>query len=145
MAQGRAGFVFEGPWGKGLFRDLSGGKMTTAADGDVWVAPMPAAPDGSRRTIGNPHVITISAKSPEKKLAADFIRYVIFDPEFTQLYYAQVFVEELANTTDNPIKSAKFYAIMDEVAPALQAILQGGDIEQELTAADRKIERLLRR
>jgi hypothetical protein len=44
-----------------------------------------------------------------------------------------------------PIKSAKFYAVMDEIAPALQAIIQGGDIEQELDKADRKIKRILAR
>ena len=60
MAAGRAGFIFEGPWGRGLFDNLSGGKIKTAADGDIWVAPMPADPSGKRRTIGNPHQITIS-------------------------------------------------------------------------------------
>lgn len=169
MAAGRAGFIFEGPWGRGLFANLSGGAMTTAADGDIWVAPMPQDADGNRRTIGNTHQITISAGSDNKELAAEFIRYVIFDPEFTDAYfeaseqlstanlelltsgkmgadaYTQVFVDVLEHTTDVPIKSAKFYAVMDEVVPALQSIIQGGDIESELAAVDRKIERLLSR
>lgn len=169
MAAGRAGFIFEGPWGRGLFSNLSGGAMTTAPDGDIWVAPMPKDPDGNRRTIGNTHQITISAGSQHKDLAAEFVRYVVFDPEFTDAYfeasqqlstasmklltsgkmgddaYTQVFVNVLDHTYDVPIKSPKFYAVLDEVVPALQSIIQGGDIESELVAADRKIARLLAR
>lgn len=169
MAQGRAGFIFEGPWGRGLFDNLSGGEMVTAADGDVWVAPMPQGPDGTSRTIGNPHEITISAGSENKDLAADFIRFVIFDPALTDEYfraskqlstgdmelltsgnmgadaYTQIFVDALPETNDNPIKSSKFYAVMDDLVVALQAIIQGGDIESELSNADRKIQRTMRR
>ncbi len=169
MASGRAGFIFEGPWGRGLFRNLSGGKATTAQDGDIWVAPMPADPNGKRRTIGNPHEITISKGSKHKQLAADFIRYVIFDPEFTDMYfkasgqlstsdmklltsgdmgadaYTQLFVQQLGNTIDNPFKSPKFYAVMDDVVTALQAIIQGGDVASQLASADRRITRTMSR
>lgn len=169
MAAGRAGFVFEGPWGRGLFDNLSGGKLTTAPDGDVWVAPVPADPSGKRRTIGNPHHITISKASEEKKLAAEFIRYVIFDPGFTDAYfvaseqfstsamplltggrmgadpYTRVFVEALAHTYDNPFESPEFYTVMDELAPALQAVVQGADVAAEPQAAERRIQRILAR
>ena len=63
FSAGRAGVIFEGPWGRGLVENMSGKKLMVAADGDVWVAPMPKAPNGKRRTIGNPHEITISSKS----------------------------------------------------------------------------------
>ncbi len=169
MAAGRAGFIFEGPWGRGLFSNLSGGTMTTAPDGDIWVAPMPAGPDGERRTIGNPHQIGIAKASPNKEAAAEFIRYVIFDPDFTEAYfqasqqlstsstellstgsmgadaYTQIFVDALAHTTDVPIKTAKFTAIMDELAPALQAVIQGADVDAELAQAERRVARVLSR
>lgn len=169
MAAGRAGFIFEGPWGRGLFNNLSGGKLTTAADGDIWAAPMPMDPSGKRRTIGNPHEITISAGSEHKDLAAEFIRHVIFDPEITTAYfeassqlstgsmplltsgvmgedaYTQVFVQALPDTNDNPIKSPKFYAVMDDLVVALQSIIQGGDIQGELASAQRKAERTMSR
>ncbi len=169
MAAGRAGFIFEGPWGRGLFSNLSGNKITTAADGDIWLAPMPAAPDGKRRTIGNPHEIAIYKNSKNKKLAAEFIRYVIFDPGFTDAYfkasqqmstadmslltsgsmgadaYTQIFVAALGETVDAPMKSPKFTGVMDEVAPALQAIIQGGDIQAELAQVDRRVDRLMKR
>jgi len=169
MAAGRAGFIFEGPWGRGLFSNLSGGEMTTAADGDIWVAPMPADPDGNRRTIGNTHQITISAGSPNKELAAEFVRYVVFDRDFTAAYfeasqqlstsstelltsgamgedaYTQVFVDVLGHTNDVPVKNPKFYGLMDDLVTALQSIIQGGDIEEELAAAERRAERTLSR
>jgi ABC-type glycerol-3-phosphate transport system substrate-binding protein len=169
MAAQRAGFIFEGPWGRGLFHNMSEGKVTTAADGDIWVAPMPKSPSGNQRTIGNPHEITIFSGSEHKDLAAEFIRHVIFDPEVTDAYfiaskqlstgnmdlltsgnmgadaYTQIFVEALPQTTDNPIKSPKFYAVMDDLVVALQAIIQGGDLEGELNKAERKAERTLSR
>jgi multiple sugar transport system substrate-binding protein len=169
MAAGRAGFIFEGPWGRGLFDNLSGGKMTTSEDGDIWVAPMPAGPDGARMTIGNPHEIAIYKGSKEKELAAEFIRYVNFDPAFTDAYfkasqqlstsamdlltsgdmgndaYTQVFVKALGDTVDTPIKSPKFYTVMDEVAPALQAIIQGADIHAQLEQVDGKVSRIMKR
>ena len=169
MAAQRAGFIFEGPWGRGLFDNMSEGKVTTAADGDIWAAPMPQSPSGKRRTIGNPHEITISSGSEHKELAAEFIRHVIFDPEVTDAYfiaskqlstgdmelltsgnmgadaYTQIFVQALPDTTDNPIKSPKFYAVMDDLVVALQSIIQGGDIESELANAERKAQRTLSR
>jgi len=169
MANQRAGFIFEGPWGRGLFHNLSGGTVTTAADGDIWLAPMPKSPSGDRNTIGNPHEITIFSGSENKRLAAEFIRHVIFDPEVTDAYflasqqlstadmelltsgnmgadaYTQIFVEALPHTHDNPIKSPKFYAVMDDLVVALQAIIQGGDIEAELADAERKAKRTISR
>jgi maltose-binding protein MalE len=148
---------------------MSGGAMTTAADGDIWAAPMPMNPAGERRTIGNPHEITIYSGSEHKDLAAEFIRHVIFDPEITTEYflasaqlstgslplltsgamgedaYTQIFVEALPHTVDNPIKSPKFYAVMDDLVVALQAIIQGGEIEAELADAQRKAERTMSR
>jgi hypothetical protein len=59
--------------------------------------------------------------------------------------YTQIFVQALPDTTDNPIKSPKFYAVMDDLVVALQSIIQGGDIEGELANAERKAERTLSR
>ena len=59
--------------------------------------------------------------------------------------YTQVFVEVLAHTIDNPLKSPKFYSVMDELAPALQSVVRGEDPGEALTEADRKIKRLLSR
>ncbi len=169
FSAGRAGFIFEGPWGRGLVENMSGGKLKVAPDGDVWVAEMPKAPNGKRRTIGNPHEITISSKSKNKKLTAKLLEMLIFDEKFTSLYYkingqlptgslpllkkgsvgsdaySQVFVKALEYTSDNPWKDPKFYAVMDALAPEMQQIVGGGDIPKHLEKADASIKRLLSR
>ena len=169
FAAERAGVIFEGPWGRGLVEDMSGGKMTVAPDGDVWVAPMPMAPDGTRKTIGNPHEITMSSKSKNKELTAAFLDLLIFDEENTTMYfdingqiptssmpllkkgsvgadaYSQIFIESLSYTHDNPWKNPKFYAVMTELAPQMQKIVKGGEIPSALAAADKSIERMLSR
>ena len=169
MAAGRAGFIFEGPWGSGLFSNLSSGKTITGAGADVWLTPMPKDPNGNRRTIGNPHLIAISSLTQHKKEAAAFIEFVLSDPVFTKMYfesskqlstanleilrsgpmgadpYTQVFVQAMGQSNDVPIKSSKFTAIMNEIVPSLQAIIGGANIETELAGADRRVQRVLSR
>ncbi len=169
FAQGNAGFILEGPWGRGLTENMSGGKLKVAPDGDVWVMEMPKAPDGTRRTIGNPHEITISALSKNKKLTAKLLEIMIFDNATTDLYYdvngqlptgslpllkqgavgsdaySQIFVNSLGYTHDNPWKSPQFNAVMSQIAPQMQKIVAGGDIDKALAAADKSIKRLLSR
>lgn len=169
FAAGRAGVFFEGPWGRGLAENMSGGKLVVAPDGDVWVAPMPKAPDGTRRTIGNPHEITISSKSKHKELTAKFLDMLIFDEGNTAMYfdinrqlptssipllkkgavgadeYSQIFIESLAYTYDTPWKDPKFTAVMSKLAPEMQKIVNGENIEAALAAADKSITRLLSR
>jgi len=169
FAAGRAGVILEGPWGRGLVENMSGGKMTVAADGDVWVAPVPKAPDGTRKTIGNPHEITMSSKSKNKELTAAFLDMLIFDESNTTMYfdingqiptssmpllkkgpvgadtYSQIFIDSLAYTHDNPWKSPKFYGVMGQLAPEMQKIVKGGDIPESLAAADKSTKRLLSR
>ena len=169
FSSGRAGVIFEGPWARGLVENMSGKKLKVAADGNVWVAPMPKAPNGKRRTIGNPHEITMSSKSKNKKLTAAFLDMLIFDEDNTTMYfdvngqlptssmpllkkgavgsdaYSQIFIGSLGYTHDNPWKSPKFNAVMSKLAPEMQKIVKGGDIPSALAAADKSIKRLLSR
>lgn len=169
FASGHAGFIFEGPWGRGLVENMSAGALKVAPDGDVWVMEVPKAPDGSRKTIGNPHEITISALSKNKELTAKLLEMLIFDEGNTSMYYdvngqlptgsipllkkgavgedaySQIFVESLSYTHDNPWKNAKFNAVMSQIAPEMQKVVDGGDIPAALEAADKNIKRLLSR
>ena len=169
FSQGRAGFIFEGPWGKGLVQNLSDGKMTVAPDGDVWVSQMPGAPDGSTRTIGNPIVISVSSKSDQAEKTLDFIRTALFDTEVTDAFfvssgllptsnmdiltsgivgesaYAQHFVTALPNTYDTPIKSSKFNAILSELSVGMQEIIAGGDTDEVLDNVRKRVEVVLSR
>jgi multiple sugar transport system substrate-binding protein len=166
FGQGRAGFIFEGPWAKGLVDSLSEGAMTVAPDGDVWVAPMPAGPDGQVRMIANTHVLGISEQSQNKELAAEFIEFITTDPEAVRRYYEvsqqlptaqldlltsgdlgddeyiQAFVDALPNANSVPIKHPQWDAMTDSLSLALQKTLQGEDPAQALEAAAGEIEEL---
>ena len=167
--RGRAGFIFEGPWGRGLFNNLSGGKLTTAADGDIWAAPMPNRPVGQaahdRQPPRDHHLLRLRAQGARGRVHPPRdLRSRVTDAYFDaskQLStgnmelltsgmmgddaYTQIFVQALPDTNDNPIKSPKFYAVMDDLVVALQSIIQGGDIEDELANAERKAQRTLSR
>lgn len=169
FSSGHAGFIFEGPWGRGLIQNMSGKKLKVTPDGDVWVAHMPKDPSGNWRTVGNGNQIVISSQAKDKALAAKFIKFVTHDPGFTDMFFkgtvliptpnidlltsgamgadahTQIFVEALDHTMDTPIKHAKMVAILNELAPAMQAIMKGADIGKELADVDRKVERLLSR
>jgi len=164
-----AGFIFEGPWGRGLIQNMSGGKLKVAPDGDVWVAHMPKDPSGNWRTVGNGNQIVMSSQAKDKALAAKFIKFVTHDPNFTEMFFkstaliptpnidllksgvmgadahTQIFVEALEHTNDTPIKHPKMVAILNELAPAMQAIMKGANIEDELSRVDAKVKRLLSR
>ncbi len=166
---GHAGFIFEGPWGRGLIQNMSGQKLKVTQDGDVWVAHMPKDPSGNWRTVGNGNQIAIYSKAKDKELAAKFVKFVTHDPKFTDMFFngtvliptpnidlltsgamgadahTQTFVQALEHTNDTPIKHPKMVAVLNELAPAMQAIMKGANIEQTLADVDRKVERLLSR
>ena len=163
FAEERAGFIFEGPWGRGLVKNMSGGKLSVEPDGDVWLSQMPAAPDGSVRTIGNPIVVTVSSKTKSPELAVDFIRTVLFDKDITDEFftssgllpsssmdilgtgivgddaYAQLFVDALPFTYDTPISSSKFNMILGELAVGMQEVINGANADEVLVSVDKKI------
>lgn len=167
FAQGRAGFIFEGPWVRGLVNNLSGGKLSVAPDGDVWVAAMPSAADGKVRQIANSNMLVMTEQAENKELAAKFISFVLGNAETVEHYfetsgqmstgrldllssgqmgadpYVGAFIGVLNDSNPVPIKKAQWNAILDAVAPALQSIIKGGDPEKELANADRQIDRLL--
>ena len=142
---------------------MSGGKLSVEPDGDVWLSQMPAAPDGSVRTIGNPIVVTVSSKTKSPELAVDFIRTVLFDKDITDEFftssgllpsssmdvlgsgivgddaYAQLFVDALPFTYDTPISSSKFNMILGELAVGMQEVINGANADEVLVSVDKKI------
>ena len=167
FSNGHAGFIFEGPWGRGLIQNMSGKKLKVSPEGDVWVSHMPKDPSGKWRTVGNGNQIVISSQAKDKHLAAKFIKFVTHDPKFTDMFFkgtvliptpnidlltsgamgadehTQIFVQALDHTNDTPIKHPKMVAVLDKLAPAMQAIMKGANIEEELKKLDKKIDRLL--
>ena len=169
FAQGRAGFIFEGPWIRGLVDSLSEGRMEVAPEGDVWIAPMPANANGERRMIANSHVLVVTEQSQNKEIAAAFVEFITSDNEAVQRYfevtdqlstahldllnsgamgesaYIQTFVEALPNAVSVPIKHPQWDAMTDALAVALQRSILGQDVEQALDQAAQDIEEIVDR
>lgn len=169
FGQGRAGFIFEGPWIEGLVTSLSEGKLDVAPTGDVWVAPMPAGPDGESRMIANSHVLVVTEQSRNKELAAEFVAFVTGDEEAVQRYfdvtqqlptahldlltagemgaseYIQVFVDAVPDAVSVPIQHPQWDAVTDALAVALQRAILGEDPAGALGQAANEIERILGR
>jgi len=167
FAQGRAGFIFEGPWLRGLVNNLSAGDMTVAADGNIWIAPMPANEDGEVKQISNSNMLAMTNQSDNKELAAKFIDFVLGNQETVEYYYetsaqmttgrldilssgamaeddyVQALVAALPISQPVPIQNAQWNAVMDALTPALQSVIRGADAETELARAQREIDRLL--
>ncbi|MDL1900646.1 sugar ABC transporter substrate-binding protein [Anaerolineae bacterium CFX9] len=167
FAQGRAAFIFEGPWARGNVLTLSDGAVTVAEDGDVWVSLMPAGPDGNIRQIANNHMLVVTEQSQNKDLAAEFIEFVTNDPQAVTQYfevsaqlstanmevlrsgafaedeYTQIFVEALNYSNGVPVKNAQWDAIADALSLALQEVMNGSDPAASLENASRVISDLL--
>ncbi len=170
FSNGNVGAIFEGPWGRGFITSLSGGNMTVAPDGNVWVYPMPTMPDGEVRQMANDNVLVMTSASEVKDEAAAFIDFVLTN-EDTVAYYAetsnqvvtgympilenasvfaddamvQEFVEWMPVSNAVPLKHPKWNAIADIMAVTMQKVIEGGDPETELARAQRDAERQLRR
>lgn len=169
FAQGRSGFIFEGPWARGLVKGISDGKLTVAPDGDVWAAPMPAGPDGEIRQIANHQTLVIPEGSTNKEAAAKFVRFALSDVPTVDFMFessgniptgdlkllagskvaedpwSEVFISTLPYSTPVPIKHPKANAVFDALAPALQEIIAGADAQETLAKVQSDIDRLLSR
>lgn len=169
FAQGRAGFILEGPWIKGLVDALSSRRLRVAADGDVWVAPMPADPAGRTRQFGNHGTVAMTRQARNKELTARFLRFMTGDRAAVEHIFAtsgvmatarmdlltsgtqgadpftQIFVRGLDTTTSVPLKHPRWAAAMDPIVVALQRVIQGADPAAELAQAEREARRIMAR
>lgn len=169
FSQGRAGFIFEGPWINGIVQNLSNRRLRVAADGDIWAAPMPADPAGRSRQFGNHGVIAMTPQARNKDLVAQFMRFMTGDQAAVERVFAtsgviatgrmdmltagtqgadafsQLFVQALGSTTSVPLKHPRWAAAMDPIVVALQRVIQGADSAGELAQAEREARRIMAR
>ena len=154
FAQGKVGFIFDGPWMKGVMRSITG--KGEAVDDEYIVGLMPKGVDGSRFTIGNDHVLAIARDSKNKEAAMEFIRFLTMDKEITKLHfntmgaipgyvsmlsdpmyqndaYVKAFIDSAEFASANPSKNPKFTAALEELAAGMQEVLLGGNAA-EVTA-----------
>lgn len=160
FAQGNVGFIFDGPWMKGVMRSITG--RGEAVDDEYIVGPMPRNPDGSRFTIANDHVVAISSTSENKEAAMEFIRFLTMNESITTFHYENMgaipgygslvsnpiyqndpyirtFIESADFASGNPSKNPNFTAALEELAAGMQEVLLGGDPATVTAAVERSM------
>ena len=160
MPQGKLGFIFDGPWMKGILRNISG--LGEAVDDKYVVGMFPKAPDGKRSGIGNNHVLAISKQSKVKEEAVKLIRYFTEDEEITKYYYdkmgaipvyrkllkdplyqndpfARAYVQSAEFANCVPSKDPNLEAALEFVAVAMQSALLGRDTAKAAAVAHTSI------
>jgi len=82
FAQGRAGFVFDGPWLRGMLRG-----MTDNPDIDdmYQVFMVPDGVTGEPWTIANPTSLVVLKDSENKEMTFEFIKYLTSNPKMSEL------------------------------------------------------------
>lgn len=166
FAQGRAGFIFEGPWVGGIVKNVSGGALTMGADADVWLANMPAAEGRAPRNLDNSNMLVLTNKGATNPVAAAFLDFIVSDPAAVEFFYEtsnqlttartdligtgkmaedayiQAFAATLPNTNSLPIRDVQASSMLEAFALAIQAVAKGGDIEAEIANLERTVDRL---
>ena len=159
MPQNKLGFIFDGPWMKGIFRNISG--RGEAVDDDYVVGLFPKAVDGKRYGIANNHVLSVATQSKVKEQAIDLVKFLTQDEATTKLYYekngaiptyrrlladplygdpfAQAFIQSAEFADSLPSKNPNFSAALEFVATAMQEALLGGDPARAAETARRAI------
>ena len=149
FAQGKVGFIFDGPWMKKIMRMQSG--KGEGIDPLYTAAPFPKGPDGTTRGINNNHVLVLTKQSKVKDQAVAFIKFWSQDPEITDLHYdvmgaippykslqrratysnlhdlAKAVIAGSAYSEGSPSKNPYFPSALEFIAAAIQEALLGGD------------------
>jgi multiple sugar transport system substrate-binding protein len=154
FGQGKVAFIFDGPWMRGILRDMTG--MGEDFDDEYVVGEFPEAPDGNRYAIANNHVLGVAEQSRVKEEAVKLVKFLTQEPQIANYYYdqmaaipvygsildndryqdayAQVFIESASYANPVPSKNPSFNQALEFMAADLQAALLGASPEE---AADR--------
>lgn len=165
FAQGRAGFIFEGPWVRGIVEKVSGGALSMGADADVWLANMPSS-DGTPRNLDNSNMLVLTNQGAENPVAVAFMDFIVSDPEAVEFFYEtsnqlttaradllasgkmaedpyiRAFADTLANANPLPIRDVQATSMLEAFALAIQSVVKGGDIEGEVSNLSRTLDRM---
>ncbi|MBN9306693.1 MULTISPECIES: extracellular solute-binding protein [unclassified Devosia] len=166
FAQGRAGFIFEGPWIGGIVANISGGALKVGKDADVWMANMPASDGKSPRDLDNSNMLVLTKKGADNPAAAAFVDFIISDPQAVEYFYetsnqlttgrtdligagkmgqdpyVQAFAAILKNANPLPIRDVQATGMYDALSKAMQAVIKGADVAGEIATLDSAVERL---
>lgn len=163
FAQNKVGFLFDGPWMKGIMRNSTG--QGEAADDSYVIGPYPVGMDGKRHGIGNNHVLAVSGKSKVADTAADIIRTLTMDKDITSLYYknmgaipvyrslladpmysddpfVEVFIESSEFAVCLPSQNPNLNTALEEVATGLQEVMLGAESAPVVEKLDKSIKEI---
>ncbi len=164
FAQGRAGFVFDGPWLKGMLRT-----MTDNPDVDdmykTYIVPK-GLKTGEPWSIANPTSLIVFEGSDNKEEAFDFIKFftqnqevqgIVYndmgllptnleflenDPSM-QTEYTQTFLEQMKYSRGNPWKDERWSGLQDILATAMSKAIAGDNPAEVAEEAQQKFKALL--
>jgi len=165
FAQNRVGFIFDGPWMKGIIRSASG--LGEAADNMYIVGEFPLAQDGKRYGIGNNHVLAVAQSSKQKDAALKLIKFLTQDPEITKYYYTKMgaiptyssllqdplyaqdsfiepFIKAAEYSNNLPSTNPQLGGALEEISIGLQEVMLGADSSVVVPKVEQKIREIFR-
>lgn len=104
-AQGKVGFMVEGPWIKGILEGLGFeyGKW------DITVYPGSAFTGEMGYSIPSHHMLMMSKQCKHKDLAWKYMEFIVSDPEITKTYYQSTgLLPVLTSAYEDPIYAGKY-------------------------------------
>jgi len=161
FAQGQAAFAFDGPWFRGIIRQISGkGK---AADEDYRAYLVPADINGKSRAIANNHVLVVFKDASNKEGAIKFIKHITQKPEIVEMYHQKVgllapyksllenpefkedkiFIEQINTANAVPIKVPENQQVFEIVATAMQKAILGYNTTDAAKEASDSIKKIV--
>jgi len=147
FSQGRAGFIFDGPWLRGMLRDITGGDEVD----DMYVpVTVPRGWDGTNWSISNYSDMVVLSGSKKKDAAFRFLEFMTSDEELVKRLhevmglmpaaydmlaqpwaedpYLEAFKEQNPYARGVPWKHAKWPGAQDFIARALTDAVAGRDV-----------------
>jgi len=160
----KVGFIFDGPWMRGITRAQTGLPAEKADDMYV-VGPMPKGPDGKRRTIANSHVLCVSDKSKKKEAAIKFVKFLTQNPAAVNFFYdtygsvptyrkfykdpkygsdnfLKTFVDSAEFCDGAPSRNPNLTGALESVATAMSSAVNQGDTKKAAAKAEKEIKAL---
>lgn len=164
FAEKRAGYVFDGPWLKGMLPTLS--ETAPKLYDEYEVILMPKGVGGENWTIANPTNLVVFKDSKNKKWAFEWVKFastnetvlkglyenmgllptvndLIKNADYLQNEFAQTFFKQMPYSRGNPWKDARWPGLQDILAKALTAVVAGDDVAQVAKTAQKEFEELL--
>ncbi len=164
FAEKRAGYVFDGPWLKGMLPTLS--ETPPKLYDEYEVVMMPKGVGGENWTIANPTNMVVFEGSKNKKWAFEFVKFattnetvlkglyenmgllptvnnLIKNADYLQNDYARIFFKQMPFARGNPWKDARWPGLQDILAKALTDAIAGTDVAKVAKSAQREFVDLL--